>query len=500
MFRKLLGLLSDAAVYGISSFLNQLIGFLLLPLYTHYLAPEQQGEVRQVLIVTAFFTPLANLGMINAIFRRFNLDKEPKARQQVLSTGLMSVVCSSLVLLAMACLFADGLSRLAVGDATAANLVRLNLVTMAAGAIGMVPFAILKADRRVKTAAAINVAKMLLTVLVTIGLVVGLEWGVWGVIVGMLVGEVVLLAVQLAVTSQSFRLVANWETWKRLASYGLPIVPHQLQGLTMSLLPTYAIGPLLGIDEVGLYDIATKFTAPIMFIVNSVQNAWVPYKFQIHAEDANPAEFFRTAVTYYVAGILYLWVGVSVWGPELVWLMTDPSYFSCASLIPIIGLIPVSQGVYFMMGTGMELSDNTKPFPLVTFAGLTTAVISIFVLVPWLGAAGAALASINSFLALSLVIFYFSQQRFPIRYDWQTIVTLFCFAGLAVLVGYWGLDLPPVQRIALAIAISLIFPAIEFAVLSRSATEWHRMQLLWNKVARRFRRVDTALSPQGKPN
>lgn len=497
MFRKLLSLLSDVAVYGISSFLNQLIGFLLLPLYTRFLAPEQQGTLRQVLIITAFFTPLANLGMINAIFRRFNLDKTPEQRREVLSTGLCSVLVTSFSLLTVGLLAAPWLSRLAVGDDSAANLVRLNLVTMAAVSIGMVPFAILRADRRVKTAASINVAKMLVTVCVTIWLVVGLELGVWGVIVGTLTGELIMLAVQLVLTSRSFQLIANWATWKRLASYGLPMVPHQLQALLMSLLPTFAIGPLLGVDQVGIFDIATKFTAPIMFIVNSVQNAWVPYKFQIHAKDQNPAHFFRTAVTYYVAGVLYLWVGVSLWGPEMVWLMADPSYYSAAALIPILGLVPVAQGVYFMMGTGMELSDDTRPFPLVTLAGLITAVVSIFTFVPWLGSVGAAIASINSFIALTLVIFYFSQRRFPISYDWPTLASLFVAAVVAASTGYWALQLPAIQRLPLAIAISLVFPLVEFAILSRSTSEWERMQIVWSKFTGLSKRF-SATKPQAE--
>src|SRR4051794_4564013 len=99
MLRKLLSLLSDVAVYGVSSLLGQVIGFLLLPLYTRYLTPKDQGVVAMMAIVTLLFGPLANLGMTNAIFRRFNLEKAPGERRRVLSSGLVSVLVSSLALL-----------------------------------------------------------------------------------------------------------------------------------------------------------------------------------------------------------------------------------------------------------------------------------------------------------------------------------------------------------------------------------------------------------------
>ncbi|HEX3724659.1 MAG TPA: lipopolysaccharide biosynthesis protein [Pirellulales bacterium] len=485
MLKKLLGLLSDAAIYGLSGLLTQLIGFLLLPLYTHYLTPAEMGTVRMVIIVTSLFGPLANLGMVNAIFRRFNLDKERLARGQILSTGLVSVSLTSLVLLIVLVPCAPWLSQLAVGNVDAASLIRLNLLTGAATSLGSVPLAILRADRHVKTTAMTNVARVLLSVCCTIWLVVIRRDGVWGVVVGTLVGEGTATLFLFGIVFRAFCAPPSLAVWRRLAAYGLPMLPHQIQGMAMALLPQYSVGPLLGLGEAGLYDMATKLTLPIFLVVNSVQGAWLAYKFQIHAEDDDPATFFRTAVTYYVAGVMYLWVGVSLWGPELIWLMTEKNYHPAALLVPICGLIPVAQGIYFMMGTGLELSENTLPYPLVTFAGLVAAVASIYTFVPPLGATGAAISSINSFLVLTIVIYYFSQRRFRIHYDWPALLSFIGLAVGVVVLARQAINLPTIERVGLSIIISLAFPAVEFAVLSRSSTERHRMQYLWDKLRRK---------------
>ncbi len=47
--------------------------------------------------------------------------------------------------------------------------------------------------------------------------------------------------------------------------------------------------------------------------------------------------------------------------------MTEKRYWPAAGLVAVTGLIPVSQGIYFMLGTGMELGKNIRPFPLITF-------------------------------------------------------------------------------------------------------------------------------------
>ena len=437
-----------------------------------------------VVTVIAFYTPLSRFGMVNSIFRRFNLDKSPESRARMLTTALASVAASSVVFLALAAMFSGTLSRLAVGDPSAAGLVVVCVLSAAAASIGTVPLAVLRADRRVKTMAAVNVLKLLTSVASTIVLVVALEWGVWGVITGTLVGEVAAAAALFWLTAGQYRHRPSFETWRRLASYGLPFVPHQLQALAMTLVGQYAVGHILGLSEAGLYNTAVKFALPVSFVINSIQAAWVAFKFQIHAEDDDPAAFFRSTTTYYIAGIMYLWVGVSLWGPEMLWLLTEQQYHPAAWLVAVTALIPVSQGIYSMLSTGIEIGEDVRSLPLVTFAGLVTSVICVVSTIQSLGAYAAALSTAMAFLAMTVVIYHLSQRRFSISYDWKALFALTSLAVAAVFAGYYSLGLPAIVRLPLALAISLIFPAVEYAILLASPTEAERMRILLARAAR----------------
>ena len=69
--------------------------FLLLPVYTRYLTPDDNGVIAMLIIVTLLFGPLANLGMTNAVFRRLQSGQGRSGLPpQVLGTGLLSVVLS----------------------------------------------------------------------------------------------------------------------------------------------------------------------------------------------------------------------------------------------------------------------------------------------------------------------------------------------------------------------------------------------------------------------
>src|SRR5687768_11676996 len=116
MFKKLLGLLSDAAIYGASSLIGKLINLLLVPLLTRRLVPEEMGVVGMLAILPSIFLPLANLGMTNAIFRRFHQEKDEAGRQRILSTGLTSVLFSSVLLAVVSVALTTSIATVLLGN------------------------------------------------------------------------------------------------------------------------------------------------------------------------------------------------------------------------------------------------------------------------------------------------------------------------------------------------------------------------------------------------
>lgn len=481
MFKKILGLLSDAAVYGISSMLARVISFLLLPIFTWYLTPKDYGVMAMLAIVGAVFAPLANLGMTNAIFRRFNTDKSEEARARTLTTGMASIALSSVVVLAVGMLFAEPIAQVVVDDPELVGLVRLSLLTGAITAVGLAPFVVLRARRRVKLAATVNLAKLAISVSVSLFLVVVMEQGVQGVVVGTLVSEVCIASALILFTLREFLSGFDADTWRQMLRYGLPFVPHHLQAAGLEMFGIYVVRQMLGLDEAGLYNVAMRFALPVSFVVNAIQTSWVPYKFHIHAQDPDPQGFFRSVLVYYVAGLSYLWVGVSLWGPDAVRLMTAADFHGAGYLVWATALIPAMQGVFYMSGTGIELSDNTRPLPLTSLAGLITVIATSFALVKLWGPLGAALAAVIAWAVMAVVLYTISQRRFAIAYDWPTLACMAVTAAAFVALGGLAQGLPLVARLLTIVAMSAAYPLLMFLLLLRSRDERGRMRHLLTK-------------------
>ncbi|HMJ13727.1 MAG TPA: lipopolysaccharide biosynthesis protein, partial [Polyangiaceae bacterium] len=432
MLKKLLDLLRDALIYGVGGTLGQVIGFLLLPLYTDRLSPTEYGQLAMLTIVSALFPTLAFLGMRGAIFRFFSLTKDETERATALGLGFSTVTVGTVALLLVSWIFSDVFSRALFGAENLDHLLRFALLSAAANSIGNVPQIVLRAARRAKTTTAINTAKTLFSVGATVWLVVGLERGVWGVVVGALVADVVFTLLQVAITWRYYRFAANLPLLRRMLSYGLPYLPSRLLTMGTVYLSTYMLRQLMGLDDAGLYSVAARFAVPISIVVAALTQAWLPYRFKIFAEDADPASFFRTTVTYYVAVIGYLWVGVCVWGPEAIRLLTNARFHAAAGLLPALALIPVMEGFYQMVNTGVEIGDDTRVMPLVSLSGLIVVAGATALLVPLLGAAGAAFATMLGWIAMTAAIYRVAQRRFHIPYDWMTLIALAAIAIASV--------------------------------------------------------------------
>lgn len=61
--------------------------------------------------------------------------------------------------------------------------------------------------------------------------------------------------------------------------------------------------------------------------------------------------------------------------------MTPPSFHGAAHLVSAVALILVLRGMYYMLGTGAEMSNRTKVMPLISFVGLVTVIIGAYTLI-----------------------------------------------------------------------------------------------------------------------
>jgi O-antigen/teichoic acid export membrane protein len=483
MWKKLKELLFDSAIYGASDILAKVIGFILLPLFTRYLTQAEYGVLAMFAFIKIFFVPIANLGMTNAIFRRFSLAQDSTERTTILSTGLTSVTTASALLGLVVYYSADLLNQILTGDAIYIEVCKIAVITATISSVGAIPLVILRADRRVTIVAILNIIKLILALSVSIYLVIGQEQGIAGIVWGNLIAELVALLAGFYFILQDFKFQFSKNIWQNMLDYGLPFLPHRLFVAGSLMFGQYSLRIFLGLEELGIYSIAVRFAMPVTFMVTAIQKAWVPFKFQVYAEDENPGAVLSSMVTYYMVTVSYLWVGISCWAPELIKLILPSHFHQSAYLIAFVSAVPLSSGLFFMFGSGFGLKQDTKSLPLISLSGLIAVILCSIALIPEYGGQGAAIASALGWLTMTRLFYAAAQNLYKIDYDWVVLAPCAVASISIVTISFYLLEHQAIYRIGLNTVATIGYPAFIIFLMIQSRKESSRVNNLF-KFAR----------------
>jgi O-antigen/teichoic acid export membrane protein len=295
----------------------------------------------------------------------------------------------------------------------------------------------MRSERRVIRIARNNIITLSFAIVVSLWLVIIQKLKVDGVL---LAGLITSLFKALLYLSDSLRLFSlrfvNTEAMKKLLSYGLPVIPHKLQAQTITLFTIFIINHKLGIVSAGMYAVAQKLAKPLSFIVGMVQQSWTPYKFEMHRTEQKPAIAFRNLISLYWILLLFLWGTLSLAIPFVFKLLINEKYWSGIPYVPFIMFLSVSQGIYFTLMTGFELSDRQYLMVKGSFWGMVSMLGVSLLTLNFYPPYSFILSQSLAFFVMAFVLFPEAKRMINIDYPFIPSFLLLLFTSGCIVLGY----------------------------------------------------------------
>src|SRR5437762_4971560 len=95
MFDKIRRLVSHVVIYGFGNAGTRVVGFLLVPVYSRYLTPEDYGVLALVTMFGQVLYTFMNMGQSSALFRTYYRHDDPEERNTVITTSLWLILTRS---------------------------------------------------------------------------------------------------------------------------------------------------------------------------------------------------------------------------------------------------------------------------------------------------------------------------------------------------------------------------------------------------------------------
>lgn len=419
----------DIAIYTAGTILRQLVGFIMLPIYTSYLSPADYGIVSLLTISISIFELVLGARFAQAIPRFYYDSDDALVRNRVLSTALTVTALFSSIGVAIIWAMQTPLSSVLFGTTEYTNYIAIYGILLFGTGIEYYGMTYLRLLEKPIAFVTVSILKLIVQLALNIYLVVILDYGVMGVVISGVVSTSLFAAVFMWVIYSRCGFKVDLSLAKRLFIYCWPLWAAGGASLYMQSSNRFFIRFYSSMDEVGLFELATKFSMILGLLVwQPFGNWWQTERFRLLKESDDPLRFqrvFNFVTVFMLVGVL----GISLFTGPVIQLMSDPAFHSAANAI-----IPLTFAG-FMMSFGMFFNfpflatDNTIYITYLKYASAILVTVAYVLFIPVFGFVGAGYAILFTNTLLFIVTFYCARKKLDLNIN---LLFFSCLLGLAL--------------------------------------------------------------------
>ena len=453
--RKLSG---ESLVYGVGQVSGRAVNLLLVPVLTRVLLKQQYGVAELITGYSASVLLVLVFGMDGALARFFYQEPGRPARVTMTSTSFLFRITTATAVSLVLALAAGPLATHLLGNEAYTKYVRLGALTLPFTLVTLWCNDLLRVTFQPWKFVTLNVTQTVLVAGLTVWLVLGRELGVAGVLYGKLAGDATAAVVGVVLCRHHVRVRFDRAVLTRMLAYGLPLVPVAFAYGVIGSVDRWSLQRFASLEDVGTYALAMKFFAVVTMGVSAFQLAFMPFAFA-RAQDPDAPRLYARVLGLYVAIATAGALACGLLAPLGIRLLATRDYVSAAEPALWLCFAAVAQGAYYVAALGINLSLRNHWLGVSAGGAALVAAAGNLLLVPRLGAEGAAAATLAGHAASAVLAYVIAQRLHPLPFRGARLAALFA-AG----VGLGGVTLhaaPPgaagvVGRVAAVAAFALL--------------------------------------------
>ena len=259
--------LRHAFIYGIGGILVKAMGFLLLPLYTHYLSPRDYGALEILDLSMSLLAMFLNMGITAALLRYHGIADSERAKRKVVGTIFLFTLGTGVAVFLAGSLAVPKASLLLLGPGVPASYLFLSFTAFVLGYIGNVPYTCLRAKEASGTLATLDCIGAFAILGLNIYFVAILKLSILGMLVSPLIIGLIKFILLIKWTGPDLMAGMDWALLRRVITFGAPLVFSNLTMFTLNFSDRFFLQRFQSLDVVGVYAVGYKFGFMLNFLL-----------------------------------------------------------------------------------------------------------------------------------------------------------------------------------------------------------------------------------------
>ncbi|MEY4659711.1 MAG: hypothetical protein RJB36_1477 [Bacteroidota bacterium] len=440
-------LISQTAVYGLSSIVGRLLNYLLVPLYTSvFTDPAHYGVVSELYAWVAFLIVILTFGMETAFFRFIQTSEN---KEQTYLNSLVSVLGINALLFAALLFFNNDIATIMLYEGHNEYIILLGII-VCVDAISAIPLARLRVEEKSMRFVSIQLTSILVNVGLNLFLMLYLfdperpEEGVLFILLANLCASLVK-PIMLYDSFNLSGLKLNWVEIKLMLFYAFPLVIGSFAGIINETIDRILLKQILynpndvstlhaAESEVGIYSACYKLAMLITILLQAYRYAAEPFFFnQMKNQDRNV--IYVKVMNLFVATVCLVFLFVSLNIDLFKHFIQNESYWDGLKVVPILLLANVFLGIYYNQSIWYKLSGKTQYGAYIALFGATLTIVMNILFIPKYGYMASAWATFIVYGLQMLLSYFLGQRHYPIPYNLKKFVL---YLGLAFILYFLG--------------------------------------------------------------
>ena len=438
-------LASQTAIYGLSSVVGRLLNYLLVPLYTRYFIPEEYGVVTELYAYVAFLVIVLTYGLETAFFR---FSQKENNNRIVYSTSLISLIFTSLLFICFMFSFSENISAF-IGYSTNQEYVKWFALIIGLDAISSISFAKLRAQNKATRFALIRLVNIFINIGLNLFFIIYCPYviendlqslnfvnsvysqsvGVGYIFIANLIASVVTIFMLLPEMINSV-WIFDKKLWKKMMIYASPLLLAGLAGMTNETIDRILLKYLLpeninSAREIGLYGAFYKLSVIMILFIQTFRFAAEPFFFS-QERQVNAKKIYADVMKFFVIVLAFIFLLVTTFYNFFInFLGSDYHDERGFLVVSILLLANLFLGIYYNLSIWYKLTEKTIYGAGLAVFGATITVILNFILIPYIGFVGSAVATLICYFSMMIASFILARKHYPIPYNFSRILLYF---------------------------------------------------------------------------
>lgn len=396
-------LLKKIGAFSIGPVIGALLGFITVPLITHFISTEEYGRCSMFVLAQSTVSMLVYLGLDQAFVREFHAFKDQV--NGLLANAMRIPLCVvGAVSIVIVCL-PDQISSLLFdtpNEHLAVYTLALMLPFMVLENFGLLK---LRMEERGVQYSCFTILLKLLTLVFTVLLFMGYEKSFRSAIYAISSAEIFTGLCLFLLTLRRvplFTAATDKPLIRRMLRFGLPLLPASLLGWALTSMDKVMLRSMCSYSELGLYSAAFKIVNLLSIIQSCFTLFWTPTAYRWYEEKKDNRYFavVNDVVAYLMCGICL----VVLLCKDIIALILGKNFAQSIYIFPFIMLYPIMYTMSESTAVGIGFSRKTEWNIIISALSGGANIALNYLLIPILDGKGAALAT-----GISYMVFFWGR-------------------------------------------------------------------------------------------